>query len=124
MLSFGHEAMSAISQRKGPNVQIKNLRDFFKFNAEKIAKNSVFESPHLFFDVYGILPGQSQKIHTHLNSDKIYLVLEGEAVVTVGDTHRTILNGQAVFASAGEPHGIQNNGQSPAAVLVVMAPKP
>lgn len=105
-------------------MQIQNLRDFFKFNTEKIAKNSVFDSPHLFFDVYGILPGQAQKIHAHSDSDKIYLVLEGEAWVTVGEVRTHLSAGQAALAAAGEPHGIENASSSPTSVLVVMAPKP
>jgi quercetin dioxygenase-like cupin family protein len=105
-------------------LEIQTLRDFFKFSTEKLFKNPIFESPHLFFDIYGILPGQAQKVHAHADSDKIYCVLEGEAWVTVGDCEHTLLAGQAVLAAAGVAHGIKNESLAPAAVLVVMAPKP
>ena len=105
-------------------MNIQTLRDFFKFSTEKLTKTPVFDSPHLFFDVYGILPGQAQKVHAHADSDKIYCVLEGAARVTVGSDEHSLTAGQAVLAAAGEAHGIKNEGLGPAAVLVVMAPKP
>ncbi|MEB3285499.1 MAG: cupin domain-containing protein [Candidatus Sericytochromatia bacterium] len=105
-------------------MQVKNIGDFFRCNADKISKNPVFESSHLFFDVYGILPGQSQKVHTHEDSDKIYSVLEGEVCVILGDEQRNLVAGETVMAESGVAHGIVNQGLSPAYVLVVMAPKP
>ena len=34
------------------------------FSEEKMRKNSLFDSPHLFYDAYCLLPGQSQKVRS------------------------------------------------------------
>jgi hypothetical protein len=58
-------------------LDIKPLTEAISFSEEKMKKNSLFDSPHLFYDLYCLLPGQHQKVHAHESSDKIYYVLEG-----------------------------------------------
>ncbi|MDB5095815.1 MAG: Cupin domain [Cyanobacteria bacterium RYN_339] len=94
------------------------------FNPDKMAKNPLFESPHMFFDVYCLKPGQAQKVHVHYGSDKVYYVLSGSGHFTIGDQEATYGPGTAVMARSGQPHGIRNDGPDDLMALVVMAPKP
>ena len=56
-------------------MESKPVSEAIAFSEEKIKKNSLFDSPYLIYDVYCLLPGQQQKVHTHENSDKVYYVL-------------------------------------------------
>ena len=56
-------------------METRSVADSAAFSEEKMQKNALFDSPHLFYDAYCLLPGQSQKVHAHEGSDKIYYVL-------------------------------------------------
>ncbi|HEX2097962.1 MAG TPA: cupin domain-containing protein [Rubrobacteraceae bacterium] len=105
-------------------MESKPVSEAIAFSEEKIKKNSLFDSPYLIYDVYCLLPGQQQKVHTHENSDKVYYVLEGAGRFTVGDEERDLPRGHAVLAPAGVPHGVRNAVGEPLVLLVTMAPKP
>ena len=94
------------------------------FSEEKMKKNGLFDSPHLFYDAYCLLPGQSQKVHAHEGSDKVYYVLSGTGRFTVGAEEEDLGEGQAVIARAGAPHGVRNETQEDLVLLVTMAPRP
>ena len=94
------------------------------FSEEKMKKNSLFDSPHLFYDAYCLMPGQSQKIHAHEGSDKVYFVLRGTGRFTVGDEEEDLGEGHAVIARAGVPHGVRNETREGLVLLVTMAPRP
>ena len=94
------------------------------FSDEKMQKVSVFESDRMFFDQYCLLPGQSQKVHSHEGEDKVYLVLEGEAVFDIGGDQEMLTEGTAVIARAGVPHGVRNDSGTKLVLLVTMAPRP
>ena len=100
------------------------VTEAISFSEEKMKKNSLFDSPHLFYDAYCLLPGQSQKVHAHGGSDKIYYVLEGTGRFTVGDEEQDLGEGHAVIARAGVPHGVRNESDRNLVLLVTMAPKP
>jgi mannose-6-phosphate isomerase-like protein (cupin superfamily) len=102
----------------------KPIKEAISFSKEKMKKNALFESPHLFYDLYCLLPGQQQKVHAHEDSDKVYYVLEGAGRFTVSDEERDLPQGHAVIAPAGEPHGVQNETQENLVLLVTMAPRP
>jgi mannose-6-phosphate isomerase-like protein (cupin superfamily) len=94
------------------------------FSEEKMKKNSLFDSPHLFYDAYCLLPGQAQKVHAHEGSDKVYYVLGGTGRFTVGDEEEDLGAGHAVIARAGVPHGVRNETGEDLVLLVTMAPRP
>ena len=102
----------------------KPVTEATSFSEEKMKKKSLFDSPHLFYDLYCLLPGQHQKIHAHESSDKIYYVLEGTGRFTVGDEEQDLGKGHAVIARAGNPHGVRNETDDNLVLLVTMAPKP
>jgi quercetin dioxygenase-like cupin family protein len=95
-----------------------------RFDKEKYQKVPVFDSPHLTVDQCCLLPGQAQQVHTHENQDKIYLVLEGEALFEIGGEQELLTAGTAVIARAGVPHGVRNEADSKLVLLVTMAPPP
>ena len=95
-----------------------------RFSDEKMQKVPVFETPKMFYDQYCLLPGQSQKVHSHEGEDKVYLVLEGEAVFDIGDEQEMLTEGTAVIARAGVPHGVRNDSGTKLVLLVTMAPRP
>jgi mannose-6-phosphate isomerase-like protein (cupin superfamily) len=94
------------------------------FSEEKMKKNSLFDSPHLFYDAYCLLPDQAQKVHAHEGSDKVYYVLGGTGRFTVGDEEEDLGAGHAVIARAGVPHGVRNETGEDLVLLVTMAPRP
>jgi len=105
-------------------VETRTVADSVAFSEEKMKKNSLFDSPHLFYDTYCLLPGQAQKVHAHEDSDKVYYVLRGTGRFTVGEEVRDLSAGDAVIARAGEPHGVSNETREDLVLLVTMAPRP
>lgn len=102
----------------------KHITKAIAFSEEKMQKNSLFDSPHLFYDLYCLLPGQHQKVHAHEGSDKVYYVLQGSGRFTIGDEERDLPEGHVVIAHAGEPHGVRNASNADLVLLVTMAPRP
>ncbi|MBM4267169.1 MAG: cupin domain-containing protein [Deltaproteobacteria bacterium] len=94
------------------------------FSTEKMTKQNVFDSTHMFCDVYGLEPGQEQKAHAHAGSDKVYYVLEGTADVQIGDETRRLEVGGLAHAAPGVAHAVKNPGPARVRLLVFMSPKP
>jgi quercetin dioxygenase-like cupin family protein len=102
----------------------RSVDDVREFRPDKMAKINLFETPRMFCDVYCLAPGQQQAPHAHAGADKIYYVLEGTALVTVGDAEQAFGPGAAILAAAGAAHGVRNATGSPVRLLVFMAPNP
>jgi mannose-6-phosphate isomerase-like protein (cupin superfamily) len=98
--------------------------DVRRFDPAKMQKINLFDTARFFCDIYCLEPGQAQKPHRHDGADKVYAVLEGEALVRVGEDSATLTAGAAALAPAGVDHALENRGPARAAVLVFMAPKP
>ena len=105
-------------------MEVSSIAGSAAFSEEKMQKNALFDSPHLFYDAYCLLPGQTQKVHAHEGSDKVYYVLRGTGRFTVGDEEQDLGKGDAVIARAGDPHGVSNETQEELVLLVTMAPRP
>jgi len=103
---------------------VVSLKEMRIFSQEKLKKNVLFQTERLMSDLYCLEPGQSQKPHLHNDSDKIYIVLEGEGKFTVGSEKAKLASQMAVLAPAGMDHGVQNDGPGRLILLVFMAPKP
>src|SRR5919107_2421334 len=107
---------------QGGNVmEVRSIPDVVAFSEEKMKKNALFDSSHLFYDVYCLLPGQSQKVHAHEGSDKVYYVLRGTGRFRVGEEERDLGAGNVVIARAGDGHGVRNETQEELVILVTMA---
>lgn len=102
----------------------KSLSAAIAFGEEKLKKVSLAETPRMLFDLYCLLPGQSQKVHVHAHTDKVYVGFQGEVLVQLGSASQRITAGQAAVAVAGVPHGVTNVSSEPAVVLVFQAREP
>ena len=100
------------------------IAECISYSPEKMKKNNLFETEYMFTDLYCFEPGQEQKVHAHKNSDKIYIVQNGEGTFKVGVASTILKKGMATIARAGEPHGVKNHSNGQLTVLVIMAPKP
>ena len=100
------------------------IEEMAQFNSEKMQKVNLYESPRMFCDIYCLEPGQKQKVHTHDGNDKIYYVVQGEGLFTIGQKNRLLQSGEIVCASSGEPHGVENTSSERLICLVLMAPHP
>ena len=105
-------------------MKVVKLTDIVEFSPEKLKKISLFDTDNFFCDIYCLEPGQSQKIHWHGDSDKVYLVLKGRGMVTVGIEEKELGPDEITIAPAGEDHGVINHTQDKLVILVFMAPKP
>jgi mannose-6-phosphate isomerase-like protein (cupin superfamily) len=103
---------------------LPDYRTLVRFDSGGMTKVNLFESHRLFADLYCLRPGQAQRVHTHQDNDKIYLVLEGMAVIACGGEEQTVEERGCCVARAGEPHGVRNGSNRDAVLLVIMAPHP
>jgi quercetin dioxygenase-like cupin family protein len=100
------------------------IREHVRFQPDKMAKIALGATERALVDLYCLEPGQVQKPHAHGGQDKIYVVLEGEARISVGGREDTFRAGEAVIAPAGVEHGLVNDGPARVLALVVVTPPP
>lgn len=100
------------------------LRDHARFSADRMAKIALGATPRVHLDLYALEPGQAQKVHTHDDQDKVYVVLEGRGRITVGAAEETLEPGEAIVAAAGVPHGVVNDSGQRLLMLVLVSPPP
>jgi quercetin dioxygenase-like cupin family protein len=93
-----------------------------RFSAEKMAKASLAEGEQLMLGLNCFEPGQEHASHAHGGSDKAYYVIAGRGTFTVGDETQQLEAGALVFAPAGVPHGVKNDGTDRLVVMVAIAP--
>jgi mannose-6-phosphate isomerase-like protein (cupin superfamily) len=105
-------------------MEVVDLESLVRFSDGKMLKVPVFDSEKYFCDLYCLRPGQDQRVHTHQESDKIYVVLRGTGSFHIGGEERELKSGQAVIARPGEAHGVRNVGDEDLVLLVFMTPKP
>ena len=103
---------------------VKNLADHAKFSPEKMAKTDLAHGDTLFAGLNCFEPGQQHAAHAHPGQDKLYVVLEGDAEIQVGDETQSVSAGGAAFAPSGVIHSVRNCGKKRLIVLAVLAPPP
>ncbi|WEG08679.1 cupin domain-containing protein [Microbacterium horticulturae] len=82
--------------------------------------------------LYHLEPGAEEGQHFHLSgdpdscstesSDEIYIVTAGEVVVTSDDDRRVLRRGDALYAPSGDLHGVRNESDAPADLILVFGP--
>jgi quercetin dioxygenase-like cupin family protein len=100
------------------------LTEHAKFQADKMAKIALATTPRAQLDLYCLEPGQSQKVHSHADQDKVYVVLEGRGRFTLGADEHALTAGEALVAAAGAPHGVTNDSGARLVLLVFVSPPP
>lgn len=76
------------------------------YRPDQSAKAELVRGEQLFLGLNCFEPGQSQPVHSHENADKFYLVLSGNARMSVGEETRDAGAGTLVWAPRGVPHGV------------------
>jgi len=105
-------------------MMVKRLTDLAQFSPEKMGKVDIVCGETLFVGLNCFEPGQEHAAHAHPGQDKLYVVLEGEAEIQVGDEKSAVSAGAAAFAPSGVLHSIRNTGANRLVVLAVLAPPP
>jgi mannose-6-phosphate isomerase-like protein (cupin superfamily) len=95
-----------------------------KFTPGKMGKSTLVQGDFLFAGLNSFEPGQEHAPHLHEGQDKLYVVLEGNGVVQVGDKAEVLTAGDAAFAPAGVLHSIINPGPERLIVMAVLGPPP
>ena len=103
---------------------IKHLSAHAKFSTEKMAKTDLAHGATLFAGLNCFEPGQQHAAHAHPGQDKLYVVLEGDAEIQVGDETQLVSTGAAAFAPSGVMHSVRNCSDKRLIVLAVLAPPP
>ena len=103
---------------------VMRLREHAVYNASKMGKSTLFESPRLLVGLNAFEPGQAHALHAHAGMDKVYAVVEGEGVFLLEDREVPMRAGDLMVAPEGVPHGVRNNGAQRLLVLAILAPAP
>jgi len=94
------------------------------FNAEKMGKATLFESPRILVGLNSFEPGQEHKLHAHAGLDKVYQVLSGRGVFLLEEREIAMEPGVMLIAPEGVPHGVRNTGRDRLVLLAILAPGP
>ena len=103
---------------------LKHLAGLAKFLPEKMAKTTIAHGESLFAGLNCFEPGQEHAAHAHAGQDKLYVVLEGDAEIQVGNEKQTVSAGGGAFAPSGVIHSVRNKGENRLIVLAVLTPPP
>jgi mannose-6-phosphate isomerase-like protein (cupin superfamily) len=66
--------------------------------------------------------GQDCPVHYHEDAVEIFVFLDGECEMTVGDEVQRVRAGQAVYVGPGEPHKLKAVGDRPLRMFLFVAP--
>ena len=103
---------------------VKHLAAHAKFSPEIMAKTDLASGDTLFAGLNCFEPGQQHAAHAHPGQDKLYVVLEGDAEIQVGDEKQIVSTGGGAFAPSGVMHSVRNCGEKRLIELAVLAPPP
>ncbi len=103
---------------------VKHLASQATFSPEKMGKTTIAQGDYLFAGLNCFEPGQEHAPHAHQGQDKLYVILEGSGIVTIGEETDHLSTGDAAFAPSGVIHSIRNPGPDRLIVMAVLAPPP
>ena len=95
-----------------------------QFSAEKMGKTTLVKGVQLFAGLNCFEAGQQHAMHSHAGQDKLYVVMQGSAEITIGDRRELVSAGGVAFAADGVPHGVKNPGPGRLIVMAILAPPP
>ena len=78
-------------------------------------------SHSMFIGLDTYAPGGVTPSHSHPDREKVFMVLDGRARLTVGDESRVLDPGGLAFVPVGVPHGFENEGQGNLRIMQVIA---
>lgn len=103
---------------------IRQIASRAVFQPEKHGKSNLVRGEFLFAGLNTFEPGQTQPVHAHQGQDKLYYIVEGEAIVDIGGEESRVGPTDLILAPSGVPHGIRNAGDGRLIVMVVFGPPP
>jgi len=103
---------------------LRQVSSLTKFTPERMGKSTVVQGEFLFAGLNSFEPGQEHAPHAHEGQDKLYLILEGNGMVQIGDQTERLSAGDAAFAPSGMVHSIRNPGPERLVVMAVLGPPP
>jgi quercetin dioxygenase-like cupin family protein len=103
---------------------LSNVAASASFRPDKMGKVDLAGGQYLYAGLNCFEPGQQHAAHIHADQDKLYLVMEGQGIATVGDEQRPVSSGDLVLAPAGVEHAMQAGADTRLVVLVVFGPPP
>ena len=103
---------------------VKRISGLAKFAPDRMGKSTIVESDFLFAGLNSFEPGQEHAPHAHEGQDKLYVILEGCGMVSVGDETELLCTGDAALAPSGVIHSIRNPGPERLVAMAVLAPPP
>ena len=99
-------------------------REQARYDAAKMGKATLFESPRLLVGLNAFEPGQAHALHAHAGMDKVYSVVQGEGVFLLEGRELPMRAGDLLVAPEGVPHGVRNSGPERLLVIAILAPAP
>ncbi len=75
-----------------------------------------------FVDYAVLPPGASIGLHAHGENEELYLVLQGEGLMQLGDRSVRVRAGHLIVNPPGGTHGLRNDGNVPLRLFVVEVP--
>ena len=103
---------------------VKHVSSHASFAPSKMGKTTIAQGDHLFTGLNCFEPGQEHAPHAHQGQDKLYVIVEGTGIVTIGEETNQLTAGDAAFAPSGIIHSIHNPGPDRLIVMAVLAPPP
>jgi mannose-6-phosphate isomerase-like protein (cupin superfamily) len=100
--------------------------NFEEAEKQGFTRKTLFETEHMRFSVYMILPGQENPLHSHPGSDEILAFTYGEGECVVGDEVVPVESGSVLFIPKEVPHAVRNTHESDilACTVVTQSPLP
>ncbi len=103
---------------------ISNAASTAQFSGEKMGKTTLVKGAQMFAGLNCFEPGQEHALHCHSGQEKLYVVMEGTAVVQIGEEVRTLSPGGMAFAADNVPHSVKNPGPGRLVVMAILSPPP
>ena len=90
--------------------------------SKPLAAPDTVNSRHLDYRISMYQPMAYVALHSHKVQEQVYHVLEGEALMEIGDETRIVRRHDVIYLPPGVPHSINNTGMTDLVFIVVTSP--
>lgn len=87
-------------------------------NHAQLFFNQDFKSNLRFINYTILTPGSSIGVHKHGNDEELYIVLEGNGIMTVDGEEKEVKAGDIILNKPFGEHGLRNNSEHDLKILV------
>ncbi len=99
--------------------------NFEEADRQGFTRKTVYETEHMRFSIYMILPGKENPLHSHPKSDEILAFTNGKGECIVGEDVVPVESGSVLFIPRDVPHAVRNTHESEIlACTVTQSPLP